>query len=362
MKTTDPNTNIIQENRISCRSCFVTSQFPGADIDDSQQCKWCRSATTIQPTEAEKSSEELRQLAQEIKAKRKGKYDCIIGVSGGLDSSYVAYISKVVMGLNPLLVNYDHGFFYDAPKKNAGLLAETLGCDIRFDKSNARWDMKYVGAILKAFSKSRLYWGICSSCHYILPAVVKKIAREEDIQFMMSSANEYEAQLHVSTKVKLKAMLRSFLANRIIDMPGVFWNILKAQYYFFRLKIEQYVPPIGNLVRKAPQANIINISLTSFIPWNIKKIRGVLSTELGWQTPQTPNLGMRFDCMIEDSYINHTYKSVTGSTIHAIIANNLIYDNLSTKSELAPIVEHYDRIITDRQQQVKEKILSAGNP
>jgi NH3-dependent NAD+ synthetase len=62
------------------------------------------------PNEA--GTKELSEIAEKIKqeGKRKGKgkgkgkdFDCIIGLSGGLDSSYTAYVAKEIMGLRPLL-------------------------------------------------------------------------------------------------------------------------------------------------------------------------------------------------------------------------------------------------------------------
>ena len=50
------------------------------------------------------------QIAEKIKKEGKSKeFDCIIGLSGGLDSSYVAYVAKEVMGLRPLLFFVDAG-------------------------------------------------------------------------------------------------------------------------------------------------------------------------------------------------------------------------------------------------------------
>ena len=61
-----------------------------------------------------KGYEELLKISQEIKLKTKEKpFDCIIGMSGGLDSSYALYIAKEVMGLRPLVFHVDAGWNTD---------------------------------------------------------------------------------------------------------------------------------------------------------------------------------------------------------------------------------------------------------
>ena len=62
----------------------------------------------------ERGYKELIRVSKKIKNESKGKdFDCIIGLSGGLDSSYVAYIAVKVMGLRPLLYHVDAGWNTD---------------------------------------------------------------------------------------------------------------------------------------------------------------------------------------------------------------------------------------------------------
>ena len=62
----------------------------------------------------EKGYSELMRVAERLKAKSKNQsFDCIIGLSGGLDSSYTAYVAKEIMGLRPLLFHVDAGWNTD---------------------------------------------------------------------------------------------------------------------------------------------------------------------------------------------------------------------------------------------------------
>ena len=85
----------------------------------------------------ERGFNELMQIAEKIKLEGKSKnFDCIIGLSGGLDSSYVAYVAKEIMGLRPLLFHVDAGWNTDKAVGNIEKLCNGLGLDLYTDVIN----------------------------------------------------------------------------------------------------------------------------------------------------------------------------------------------------------------------------------
>jgi len=78
-------------------------------------------------------------LAEKIRKEGKSKdFDCIIGLSGGLDSSYAAYVAREKMGLRPLLVHVDAGWNTNQAVGNIEKLVDGLGVDLYTDVVN--WD------------------------------------------------------------------------------------------------------------------------------------------------------------------------------------------------------------------------------
>jgi N-acetyl sugar amidotransferase len=76
------------------------------------------------------SSVELNKLVTKIKnAARGGRYDCIIGLSGGVDSTYVAYFAKE-LGLKPLAVHFDNGWNSELAVKNIENTLRLLDIDL----------------------------------------------------------------------------------------------------------------------------------------------------------------------------------------------------------------------------------------
>lgn len=125
-----------------CSRCIMDTSDPKIMFDEQGRCDYCNNFDDlIQPNwhNVCKDSHRLSQLAEVIRQEGKGKeFDCIIGLSGGLDSSYVAYIAKERMGLRPLLFHVDAGWNTDQAVGNIEKLVDGLGLDLYTEVVN--WD------------------------------------------------------------------------------------------------------------------------------------------------------------------------------------------------------------------------------
>lgn len=103
-------------------------------------CEYCSNFdSVISPgwDVGENGYEKLMLLSNSITSYGRGKdFDCIIGLSGGLDSSYAAYIAKEKMGLRPLLFHVDAGWNTDQAVGNIEKLVDGLGLDLYTDVVN----------------------------------------------------------------------------------------------------------------------------------------------------------------------------------------------------------------------------------
>lgn len=117
-----------------CTRCIMDTSDPNILFDDDGRCDYCENFDTVLKPKWDADTADrsrLMEMADEIKAQGKGKdFDCIIGLSGGLDSSYVAHIAKNVMGLRPLLVHVDAGWNTDQAVSNIEKLVDGLGLDL----------------------------------------------------------------------------------------------------------------------------------------------------------------------------------------------------------------------------------------
>lgn len=115
-----------------CSRCILDTTVPEIEFDKEGVCNYCKLQEVLekeypQGKEAEKN---LEQLLREIKEKGKNKqYDCIIGVSGGTDSSYMLYLA-VKNGLRPLAVHFDNGWNSEIAVSNIKNLCSKLNIDL----------------------------------------------------------------------------------------------------------------------------------------------------------------------------------------------------------------------------------------
>lgn len=123
-----------------CNRCIMDTSDPNITFSSSGECDYCSNFDQNIKTNWDVGSNgaaKLAAIADQIKADGKGKdFDCIIGLSGGLDSSYVAYIAKEKMGLRPLLFHVDAGWNTDQAVGNIEKLVDGLGLDLYTDVVN----------------------------------------------------------------------------------------------------------------------------------------------------------------------------------------------------------------------------------
>src|SRR5688500_2529376 len=98
-----------------CRECVMDTSDSKIVFDDRGICDHCRTyKVKIAPNWANgrlSSEQELRALLQCIREQgRPSDFDCIIGVSGGVDSSYLTYLAKTEFDLRPLVFHVDTGW------------------------------------------------------------------------------------------------------------------------------------------------------------------------------------------------------------------------------------------------------------
>ncbi|MGE4605716.1 MAG: N-acetyl sugar amidotransferase, partial [Myxococcota bacterium] len=130
---TDGSGSIRMERQRVCTRCIMDTTDPEIEFDEDGVCNHCEIYDTRIRNEVFSGEDGKRRLAvilEEIKRDGKGKkYDCIIGVSGGVDSTYVAYKVKE-FGLRPLAVHLDNGWNSEIAVRNINNTLEKLGIDL----------------------------------------------------------------------------------------------------------------------------------------------------------------------------------------------------------------------------------------
>ena len=125
-----------------CVRCVYDSTIPGISFDSNGICSYCKTHDEMEkqyPT-GDEGEKRLRQLAAEVQRKgRNNKYDCVIGVSGGCDSSFMLYKAKQ-LGLRPLAAHFDNTWNSRISVENIHIMLNKLGIDLyTYVMDNDEW-------------------------------------------------------------------------------------------------------------------------------------------------------------------------------------------------------------------------------
>lgn len=181
---------------------------------------------------------------------RSHDFDCIIGLSGGLDSSYTAYVAKEIMGLRPLLFHVDAGWNTDQAVSNIEKLVNGLGLDLYTEVVN--WEEQK--DLHVAFFKS----GIAAQDYpqdTVFFSALYRFARKHRIKYVLTGANysteccrepeEWGAGIGIDLTL-LRDIHRRFGSRAIDNLPLV--DIFTYKIWYQQILRMEVVKPL-NLVR-----------------------------------------------------------------------------------------------------------------
>ena len=175
--------------KYSCTHCVLSTEDDSKiTFDENGVCNYC---TTFEKEFAryysislEERTAQLKRIAEKIKIEGKGaKYDCLVGVSGGVDSSFVA-IKAYELGLNALLIHFDNGWNSELAVKNIEQISKHTG----FDLFTYVVDWNEFKDLQRSYIKAGvLDWEVPTD-HGLWAITIKK-AKEMNIKYVLTGFN-----------------------------------------------------------------------------------------------------------------------------------------------------------------------------
>lgn len=249
-----------------CTRCVMDTSDPEIEFDPNGVCNHCHrhdekvAAATFSRSDA---GEQLDRQVGRIKAARKGDYDSIMGLSGGVDSSYVAYLAAK-LGLKPLAIHFDNGWNSELAVKNIENIVKRLGIDLH----TYVIDWEEFRDLQRAFFRANVIDIEMVTDHAIF-ASMYRLADEHGIKYILSGTNVATESVMPRTWLHLKSDLRNLQAiharfgtSRICSFPTM--SIWKMAYYHYAKGIK-------------------SVSLLNYIRYNKHEAMNVLQKELGWR-------------------------------------------------------------------------------
>lgn len=249
-----------------CTRTVMDTTDPNITFDADGVCNYCHEFQTFRaalpgPRERDRL---LEAALERIKTTGKGKpYDCVIGLSGGVDSSYLAYLAKQ-WGLRPLAVHFDNGWNSELAVANIERIVTKLGYELETFVMD--WDE--FRDLQRAYFKASVIDLEIPTDHMIFGAL-HKLTAKHGIKFILSGHNvatEWllpKAWYYRKFDLKnLKEIHRSFgeIPMRTLPAFGI-WQ----QAYYHHIK------------------GIRTEYLLDLIDYQKAEAKRTLTTELGWR-------------------------------------------------------------------------------
>ncbi len=250
-----------------CQRCVMDTSDPFITFDKQGNCNHCTEFLTNTAKRSYVGEESDKQLAAWVKKiKSQGKnneYDCLIGVSGGVDSSYVAYLCKK-LGLRPLAVHLDNGWNSEEAVQNIKNVCGKLGIDYQSYVLN--WE-EFRDLQLSFLKASIVELEIPTDI--AIPGALHRVAAENNIKTIISGGNFATEGILPNSwfydpkdSKLLKAIHKQFGTRKLKSFPT--FDFKKEIYFKFVKGIRMFY-------------------LLNYVPFNKEEAMTLLTNELGWK-------------------------------------------------------------------------------
>jgi len=256
-----------KEYRVCTKTVMDTIGDPDITFDENGVCNYFYEYSAklkIRVPPLDEGKRKLDAMVKKIKAAGKGKdYDCIIGVSGGVDSTYTAWLVKE-LGLRPLAVHLDNGWNSELAVKNIENILSKLDIDLYTEVLD--WEM--FKDLQLSFLKASTPDSEIPTDHAIV-SVMYKLAAKYKVKYIISGMNFRNEGLLPPTWGRgyldwkyIKGIQRKFGTQNIISIPH--FSIFQFLYW--------------NLVKK-----IRSVSFINYIDFKKDEAIKVIEKELDWK-------------------------------------------------------------------------------
>lgn len=274
------------DNRI-CTRCIMDMSDPNITFDEKGVCNHCHQYdrdVALLGYKGKETELELKKLIKEMKAFGKGReYDCILGISGGVDSAYMAYLVKK-WGLRVLAVHVDAGWNSEIAVENIQKMCKALGMDLH----TIVIDWPSMREIQRAYMFSGLP-NLDVPQDHVFMAAMYAYAKKYKIKYMLNGSNLSTEGILPNAWGYTATDFRSIKSvyKKWGRRPGVFkkcphFGILKYFYY---------------------QMTVKRIKILNYVPYSKKEAMKVLEREFNWKYYGGKHFESRFTKFFQAYYL-----------------------------------------------------------
>ncbi|MBC71023.1 N-acetyl sugar amidotransferase [Muricauda ruestringensis] len=299
-----------------CTNCVMDTTDSKIVFDENGVCDHCNTFyNDILPYwhTDERGEKRLKEIVAKIKKEGKGKdFDCLMGMSGGIDSSYLLYAMKEKYGLRPLVFHVDAGWNSQIAVNNIERLVDGLGLDLYTEVIN--WEE--IKDLQLAFFKSGVPHIDTPQDHAFF-ATMYKFASKHKIKYILTGGNystecvrnPLEWMYYQSDSIQLKDIYKKHGTGKLKDYPVT--NILWHKVYLPYFKGIKLIRPLD------------------YIPYNKDEAMQFLVDNYGYQKYPQKHFESRFTRFYEAYWLPKKF----GYDTRKVQFSSLILTNQMTREE-----------------------------
>ena len=316
-----------------CSKCVLTSATPGITFDGNGVCTYC---STYTPMKVE-GEEQLVATLNRFK-NRGERYDCMVCISGGRDSTYALWRCVHDWGMKVLAVNYKNPFTSEQARKNMRSAVEQLKVDFYDWEFPNDVHRKATKKALKAWShhpSSTLIPIACAHCKTMWPTLYS-IARQNKIPLIVVGTNPLETASFKKAGLggaryyhklsHLPRIIRKSLGELIKNpryLTQCSWATIFRMYLFAGHNSPYLRRRFGD---------ITVLRLFDYLRWNEREVVSTITQNLGWEKAPETESSWRFDCELD--YVRRLmYGATVGVTELRDLFSKMIREGAMTRSE-----------------------------
>jgi len=248
-----------------CKRCVLDENIPEIEFNQNGVCNYCELHDNLSaafPNDT-KGTEILEETFSNIRRRGEGKkYDCLVGISGGVDSIFLVDLVKSY-GLNPLLVHIDNGWNSKISDENVNSIVEKLNLDI------VRYiiDENEMNDLLKSFMKASYAWadGVTD---IVLLAVLYKVAKDYGIKKILMGNNFRTEGRQPTDWTRIDGRVVNFIHTEYGNIKNLksfrnllLWDLFKYEF-LYGIKI---IKPLY------------------YVDYDKRKAKAIISKKYGWK-------------------------------------------------------------------------------
>jgi N-acetyl sugar amidotransferase len=267
-----------------CNRCCMPETNEDMQFDEMGICLACQSAEQKIHIDWKKREKQLKKIFEKTKKDSKDNYDCVIGISGGKDSTFQLYVLTKVYGLNPLAVTFNHTWYNETGLSNLQNSLEKFNVDNLMFTPRKDTVKKLAKKSLTSIGDS------CWHCHAGIGAFVLQTAIRYNVPLIVWG----ESASHASGKGSTHETPVKYDRNYFIKQSAKVEAIKMKGDGITMKQMNPYVFPSEEECNKS---GIKGIFLSDYIFWDDERQEEFVRDEYGWK----------------EHPVEHTYKNYKSS-------------------------------------------------